>query len=708
MKEKILKRFGVVMIIAIVALTFSLPSKTFDGTLLGQQLKTRDITLGLDLAGGTELDYKIDLSQAIEQNSDDDTENNVNLETIAESVRDALEARVNPAGIGEIMVKRSQVDNEEHVLIQMPPSTNIQQAKADASRDNRLEFFEEDPDMEKALRLRYAVKLNDLTNANWDNKIAEWKTEENIVHKNINKGRFEDEIQDQALAAKLMAVDPGTVLREIIETQTELEYTLGEDGNLEIKEFPKRILGFARLISKTDTAREKAIPEEAGAQHILFAYPGATRAGEDVKYTDKETAKAEAEKVLEQLKTEGTEKFTELAKEYSTEPAAQTSGGNLGSFGRGQMAPPFEEAVFAKTDLGLIQTLVETDFGYHIIEVTKYQAEGTENVTEPNIKYEIFGWDITDSNWIPTKLGGAQLDVATVGYNELGQPTVDLLFNPEGGDLFGQLTSRVSKRKCNGGPCRLGIKVGGNWQTQATVREKIIGRRAQITGNFTFQSAKELADGLNLGAIDAPVNLSGETTIRPELGEEQLNKSLKAAGLGFLATIVFMLISYQLAGIVAAVALAIYAGLFITVLKIWPTGLGGPIVLSLAGMAGMALSVGLAVDGNILIFERMREELKRGKGLHQAVDLGFERAWSAIRDSNMTTLITCIILYNLGSSMIKGFAITLIVGTLLSMFTAVTVSRTLLHTLLLNKSFQKASLFGVKEVQKNKGKKKKK
>jgi protein-export membrane protein SecD len=702
MKEKILKRFGTVLIIAIVAVTFAVPGKKFDGTWLGKQLGKNEITLGLDLAGGTELDYRIDLSQAIEQNNDDDTENNVNIETIAESVRDSLEARVNPAGVGEILVKRSQVDGEEHVLIQMPPSTSIEKAKADASRDNRLEFFEEDPDMEKALRLRYSVKLNSLTDANWDTKIEEWKTEETAVYKNINEGRFEDEIQDQKLAAKLMAVAPGTVLKELIETQTELEYTLGEDGNLEIKEFPKRIFGFARLTNKTNTEREKTVPEEAQAQHILFAYPGAIRAGEDVKYTDKETAKAEAEKILEQLKTEGTEKFAELAGEYSTEPGADKSGGSLGSFGKGQMAAPFEAAVFAKTDLGLIQEIVETDFGYHIIEVTSYQAEGKETVNEPKITYEIFGWDVTDGSWIQTKLGGAQLDVATVGYNELGQPTVDLLFNAEGGDLFAQLTDRVSKRTCTQSACRLGIKVGGNWQTQATVREKIIGRRAQITGNFTFQSAKALADGLNLGAIDAPVNLSGETTIRPDLGEEQLNKSLKAAGLGFLATIAFMLFSYKLGGIVAAVALALYAGLFITVLKIWPTALGGPIVLSLAGMAGIALSIGLAVDGNILIFERMKEELKRGKGLHQAVDLGFERAWSAIRDSNLTTLITCIILYNLGSSMIKGFAITLIVGTLLSMFTAITVSRTLLHTLLLNKAFQKPSLFGVKEIKKGK------
>jgi preprotein translocase subunit SecD len=150
-------------------------------------------------------------------------------------------------------------------------------------------------------------------------------------------------------------------------------------------------------------------------------------------------------------------------------------------------------------------------------------------------------------------------------------------------------------------------------------------------------------------------------------------------------------------GVIAAVALTLYASIFVTMLKIWPESFGGPIVLTLAGIAGIVLSIGLAVDGNILIFERLKEELKRGRSLHQAVDLGFERAWTAIKDSNLTTLLTCLILFSFGSSVIKGFAITLIVGTLLSMFTAVTISRNLLRFTLLFKSFRKKALFGVKE-----------
>ena len=167
-----------------------------------------------------------------------------------------------------------------------------------------------------------------------------------------------------------------------------------------------------------------------------------------------------------------------------------------------------------------------------------------------------------------------------------------------------------------------------------------------------------------------------------------------------------MILVYRWAGIVAALSLMLYTGMFITLLKIWPTSLGGPIVLTLAGAAGIALSIGLAVDGNILIFERLKEEIRKGKDLFQAIDLGFARAWAAIRDSNLTTLLTCVILYNLGSAMIKGFAITLIVGTLLSMFTSLFVSRTLLRFFVLFKPFQNTWLYGVNEKDKQKKTKK--
>ncbi|MBT3349025.1 protein translocase subunit SecD [bacterium] len=704
MKKTILNRFLFVVGITILAAIFATPHHFFGDGVIAQKMEAFRVTLGLDLAGGTELDYRIDLSDAIAQNNDDDPENDVNPDTIAESVRDSLEKRVNPAGIGEIVVKRSEVNGQQHILIQMPPSANVDEAKQNASRDNRLEFFEEDPALSDQLKTTVETALRNITPKNWDARAKVLSTEKGVVFQKFDEPRFLDSIHDPRIAEQLFAAREGEILNEVIETTTEAEYTIDENGTMTVVSFPKPLLGIIRVTEKVSEKREKTIPAEVSAQHILFAYPEALRAPEDVKYESKESAQAEAEKMLEQLKTNGTDNFGELAKEFSTETAAQQSGGDLGKFGPGQMVAEFDAAIFAATETGLLPEIIETDFGFHVIDVTAITPEGTSTELEQKIAYQLLGWDRSELEWEKTELSGKHLESANVGFDQVGSPYVGLLFNSDGGDLFAEITERVAARKCESGPCRLGIQVGGRWISTPTVREKIIGRHSQISGNFTFESAKELADGLNLGAIDAPVQLSGQMTIEPALGAEQLGKSLKAGALGLLATMIFMILSYRLPGVVASFALVLYAGLFITILKIWPTSFGGPIVLSLSGIAGIALSIGLAVDGNILIFERMKEELLKGRSLHQALDLGFERAWTAIRDSNLTTLITCIILYNLGSSMIKGFAITLIVGTLLSMFTAITISRHILHFSLLSKTFQKLTWFGIdpKDVKKSK------
>jgi len=692
-------RLGLVGGMLVIAAFFTVPSKYFGDNWLGQQAAKQKITLGLDLAGGTELDYKIDMSDAIAQNNDDDPQNNVDLNVIAESVRDALEKRVNPAGIGEIIVKRSQVDDQQHILIQMPPSSNVDAAKAGASQDNRLEFFEEDPSLETGKTAEIEKVLAKLQNgADWDKTVAELKANDSEIVTQSFESRWADSIHDQNIKDKIISAKAGDIIAEVLNTQTELEYTLGEDGNLEVQSMPIPVLGLIKVTQNELKSREKKTKESAEARHILFAFPGATRAGEDVKYKSEEEAKTEAEKMLQRLQSDGTENFAELAKEFSTEGAAALSGGDLGSFTADKMIKEFSDAVFSATENGLIGNVVETEFGYHVIEVLAKTEAGEETIEDREVAYEILGWDKSNIRWAKTKLGGKQLENATVGFNEAGQPLVNLLFNEEGGDLFAELTGRVADKTCDGGVCRLGIKVGGKWITQPTVRQKILGRSSQISGNFTFESAKELADGLNLGAIDAPVKLSGQLTIEPSLGQDQLNKSLKAAAFGLIATMLFMIVMYNFAGFVAAISLAIYAGLYIAILKLWPESFGGPIVLSLSGIAGIALSIGLAVDGNILIFERVKEELAKKRSLAESIELGFTQAWTAIYDSNTTTLIVCLILFNLGSAMIKGFSITLIVGTLLSMFTAVTLTRNILRLIIKIKVFNNAKLlFGYKK-----------
>ncbi|KPJ55979.1 hypothetical protein AMJ49_05950, partial [Parcubacteria bacterium DG_74_2] len=205
------------------------------------------------------------------------------------------------------------------------------------------------------------------------------------------------------------------------------------------------------------------------------------------------------------------------------------------------------------------------------------------------------------------------------------------------------------------------------------VQEEISGGKAQITGKFTIDEAKKLARNLSAGALPVPVKLISQQTIGPALGAESLDKSLKATGIGFLTIILFLLIFYRVPGILAALALGIYAVLVISLFKLIP------VTLSLAGIGGAILSLGMAVDANILIFSRVKEELEQGKSFGISLEQGFTRAWPSIKDSNFTTLIIALILFAFGTSFIKGFALTLSIGILISMFSAIFITQNFLR-----------------------------
>jgi len=216
----------------------------------------------------------------------------------------------------------------------------------------------------------------------------------------------------------------------------------------------------------------------------------------------------------------------------------------------------------------------------------------------------------------------------------------------------------------------------------------------QITGSFTADSANSLAAQLRYGSLPVPIKVVESRTVGATLGEESVRKSLMAGSIGLAVVIVFMLLYYRLPGFIATLALISYAIFSLALFKLVP------IVLTLPGIAGFILSIGMAVDANILIFERLKEELRAGRNLRQAIDLGWSRAWPSIRDSNTSTLITCVILYifgnSFGASMVKGFSITLALGVIVSLFTAIIVTRTFLHTLLDNlKSVEHPRWFGL-------------
>ncbi len=290
--------------------------------------------------------------------------------------------------------------------------------------------------------------------------------------------------------------------------------------------------------------------------------------------------------------------------------------------------------------------------------------------------------EATLSTFKPTGLTGADLKKAQVTFGS-GQgkagPEVSIEFTADGAKKFGEIT-----KKNVGKP--LGMFLDGvpiSWPPPI-VQQEIIGGNAVITGSFTIEEAKNLAIQLNAGALPVPIKIIEQHSIGPTLGQESVNKSLMAGMIGLAVVVIYMAAYYGLLGLVADGALIIYT---LLVFAIFKTGLFvlPPITLTLAGIAGFILSIGMAVDANILIFERMKEEIRWGKTKNLALDLGFKRAWSSIWASNVSSLMTAVILYGLGTSLIRGFAITLAIGVLVSMFTSYVVTRTILRYVIRDK-----------------------
>lgn len=269
--------------------------------------------------------------------------------------------------------------------------------------------------------------------------------------------------------------------------------------------------------------------------------------------------------------------------------------------------------------------------------------------------------------FIPTTLTGRYVQSAQLDFNQTtGAPQVDIQFTSEGAKIFEDLTA-----KNIGKP--LAIFLDNNLIEMPVVQEKIAGGKAQITGRFTRDQAQQMVQRFNAGALPAPITIISQQTIGASLGQESLKNAIVAGVIGTLAVILFMLIYYGKLGIFSSVALIIYILFTAAVFKLG-------ITMSLSGIAGFVLSIGMAVDANILIFARTREELRKGLAKVSAIEEGFKRAWPSIRDSNISTMITSIILYYFTTSFIKGFALALLIGVVVSMFSAITITRTLLRT----------------------------
>jgi protein-export membrane protein SecD len=318
-----------------------------------------------------------------------------------------------------------------------------------------------------------------------------------------------------------------------------------------------------------------------------------------------------------------------------------------------------------------------------------------------------------DDMWVTTDLTGKYLKRASVQFNPNdGSPEVSLEFDSEGSDLFAEITERNIGRP-------VAIFLDGYPISVPNVNEKITGGKAQISGNFTLEEAKDLVTRLNSGALPVPISLESQKTVEASLGAASIEKSLQAGIIGLILVSIFLMIVYRWPGFLSIISLAVYGLSVLAIFKALPVWLAvalialmiallfyifnelkiftaslaflfgvfglllffyalKPVTLTVAGIAGFILSLGMAVDANVLIFSRIKEEFRNGKSIKLAIDEGFRKAWPSIRDGNFSTILTCLILMYFGTSTIQGFGTTLFIGIIVSLFSAIVVTRVLM------------------------------
>lgn len=340
------------------------------------------------------------------------------------------------------------------------------------------------------------------------------------------------------------------------------------------------------------------------------------------------------------------------------EPIVQVQTGSFGSGGDHRLSIELPGI----TDIGeAIKMIGQTPFLEFRVQSNEPQkvtvnADGVATI-DPN------------GNFVPTPLNGKYLKSAQLSFSTTtGEPIVNLNFNDEGAKLFEQITrDNVGKT--------VAIYLDGQPISAPVVREAITGGQAQISGSFTPEEGKLLVGRLNSGALPVPISLISTETIGATLGEQATASGVKAAFIGFLVIALFLIAWYRLPGLIATVALMIYISITLALYKLIP------VTLSTAGIAGFIISIGMAVDANILIFERFKEERRAGHGVSDALGAGFKKAWLSIRDANTASIMIAIILFWFGSSLIKGFALTFGLGVIISLISAIFITRVFLRAL---------------------------
>lgn len=581
----------------------------------------RPFRLGLDLLGGTELVYDADVSHLSQTEQ----------AAAVEGARDVIERRVNSFGVAEPVVQTVHAGSHYRIVAELAGIKDVNQAIKMIGETPVLDFKEQG------------------ATSGPDSPLAKAQTIVDLLKKKFTTNPRAD--------FSLTAKDAGATYQDLTTVtradKPEWSEWLSAHG-VGARTVPNPIESgdgwhFLELVSSSVNGKE------FDASHLLICYQGA-------QGCTKSTTKDDARKQIDDLAKQATPaNFATLAKANSTDPSASTTGGTLGWSGPGRLVPAFEATVNAMR-VGTISGVVETPFGFHLIYKT---AE------RPRIVYHLHDVSVlkpsSNDSWVSTGLSGKQLTKAVVQFDpNTGAPTVSVTFNDEGKKLFGAITARNVGKP-------IAIFLDGGVISAPTVQQEIDGGSAIISGNFTVVVAKQLAQRLNAGALPVPITLDSQQTVGATLGQDSLSRSLVAGLIGFALVALFMVLYYRMSGVLAVLALTTYTVFMLALFKLIP------VTISLAGIAGFVLSIGIAVDANVLIFERMKEELSAGRTLASAIEEGFRRAWPSIRDGNTTTLISSAVLFWFSSSVIKGFALTLGLGVVLSLFSAMMVSRAFLE-----------------------------
>ncbi len=790
----------VAVITAAIVILIALPQewKSWAPSIIRQPV----LHLGLDLVGGTQLDFRIseeeinrqkaqlekDIAKAEKENAPAEDINRLRTQlysigeqerSLVEAIRTVLERRINALGVSESVITPSYIGDEKHLLVECPGVVNTQECIDIVGKTIQLEFKEEftettDEFKDEVRRNADAIERRITRSGSTLQKEGQnlgtqlgvvyndgflfykdtlpegleslWGKKPGKVYRLEGSIRVGQQGQDGSVTEEDV---PGIFLAEVLrpltmtgrtvteapraftllsQSETGATYTLREEVPLDdsidsgVKTGIQSMkAGELKVLDPTFDASHVVFlrgltkgTEQVPASHILVAYADASEAAANVTRT-KEEALARATALKERI--DGGESFEEVAKTESDGATSKAQGGTLGMVARNAWPRAFDDAVFS-LEPGTVSDPVETLYGYHLIRadgpkettpdlatyddlaiqgdgngqrataIVQRLRNGEVHSQEQGLAVRTIFLSLIPSGWKDTTLDGKHFRSAAVTVDPVTNiPVVQILFDEEGGQLFQELTKRNTGK-------RIAIFVGGQLISAPVVQQEISGGSAVITGSSSFDEARQLAQDLNTGAIPAPIHLVGQYTVEATLGAVALQTSLQAAFIGIIILMIYMIFMYRLLGLMADIALAMYAVLLAAFLKLPLLFFtSNYIVLTLAGMAGIFLSIGMAVDASVLVFERFKEELRKGKLVRTAVESSFRYAWPAIRDSNISTLISSGILFIIGTSIIRGFAVTLCVGVFLSMFTAVVVTRWLLRHIALTPLGDRPELF---------------